>query len=66
MKPVWQPLIPIRLKTLSNGTKVLQQAWGKRVFDGERWNQTTEHEWRDVPVDIEDPLYWCQEEEQEK
>jgi len=63
MKPVWQPLIPIRWNKRHGEVAVLQQAWGKRVFNGEEWVQTTEYEWRDVPYDIEDAGYWCKEEE---
>jgi len=63
MKRVWQPLIPIRWKTMPDGTKVLQQAWGEHVqsSDDGRWHQTYEFRWEDVPTDIEDRKYWSKE-----
>lgn len=62
MKPVWQPGIPLRFRTSDDGKKILQQVWCQWVLGPECWHQTKEYEWRDVPINIEDPLYWCQEE----
>jgi hypothetical protein len=61
MKPHWSPLINMRWKTMPDGTKVLQQAWGKYVLGDTKWEQTSEYRWEDVPTDIEDPKYWSKE-----
>jgi hypothetical protein len=61
MKPVWQPIIPIRWKTMPDGTKVLQQAWADYHMGESKWEQGREHRWEDVPTDINDPKYWSKE-----
>lgn len=61
MKDCWQPIIPMRWKTQSNGDRVLQQAWAKFAFGDEGWHQTREYRWEDVPVDINDDKYWCKD-----
>lgn len=61
MKPVWQPLIPMRY--LKRGEEmVLQQAWGKFYFnDDHKWEQSNDYKWKDVPLMMEsddNPNFW--------
>jgi hypothetical protein len=63
MKPVWQPIIPIRWHRKDDGILVLQQAWAKYVMGDTRWEQTHEFRWEDVPTNIDDPKYWSKESE---
>ena len=60
MKTTWQPLIPIRWWS-DHDHSVLQQAWGEFMLSVEgKWVKTGKHEWRDVPHNIQDAMYWCQ------
>ena len=60
-KPVWQPIIPMRWHKKEGGDLVLQQAWALYVMGENKWEQTMEYRWEDVPIDIDDPKYWSKE-----
>jgi len=57
MTIVWKPILPLRFKTDEHGRKILQQCWAKFVMHSDGWNQTNEHEWRDVPLDPTDNFF---------
>jgi hypothetical protein len=62
MKNCWQAGCPIRWHKKEDGTMVLQQVWiMKEYSDHLGWHGTPVHEWRDVPTDINDPMYWSQD-----
>ena len=64
MKPVWQPLIPMRF-VVRDGKNILQQAWGEHAYgDDYKWNPTGDYMWKDVPLMSEfddNPHFWTKE-----